>query len=81
MASPSLVEQVLAGYVTIESARLGGRLTNQPEQQKSTLNNIPQSRNAQAGSPNAKPFYKKPAVIAAGLVVGILLVFAATRKG
>lgn len=76
----SLVEQVLAGYVQIETAKLGGRLTTQPAQQQASLQDIPISKNVQASSPTTKPFYKKPGVIVAGVVIGLALVFAATRK-
>ncbi len=77
--SPSLIEQVLSGYVQIESARLGGRLSTQPEQQNAAVNSIGISRNSQASSPK-KPFYKNTGMIVAGVVVVVGLIFAVTRK-
>ncbi len=76
----SVFEQLLDGYVKIESAKLGSRLATQPAQQRASLSDIPTSTNINAANPKEKPFYKKPGVIVAGVVLGIVLVFVATRK-
>ena len=78
--SDSIFDKLLDGYVTIESAKLGGRLATQPAQQYASLTDIPTSSNINAASPTEKPFYKKPGVVVAGVVLTVVLIFAATRK-